>query len=126
MYYLLDTSFLVQFGRGRREETEWLQTRLNSVDTIGCCPITIAEVHAGAHPRERPGWAEIFGAMVFWPILPEDAALSGAWRYDMARRGIHLQLGDTLIAAVARRVGATVVTHNVKDFEPLGVKVEAL
>ena len=121
MRYLPDSSLLIRFGRGDRREVEWMQTMLNSTDEVASCPITIAEVLAGAKPDERPGWRELFNTLLFWPVLPDDALHAGAWQYDLARRGIQVGLPDTLIAAVALRVGATVVTHNAKDFRYLEV-----
>ncbi len=41
-------------------------------------------------------------------------------RRELGRRG---PLADSLIAALARRIDATVVTRNPRDFEPYGVKV---
>jgi tRNA(fMet)-specific endonuclease VapC len=114
--YLPDTMHLIRFGRGRRDEVEWFQMMLNSGEEVGACPVTIAEVYAGAPPREFPGWKEIFDTLVYWDVTREDAVQSGIYRYDWARRGFQLKLGDTLIAAVAKRVGATVVTENLKDF----------
>ena len=123
---MLDSSFLVRFGRGSRLETEWLQGHSNSTDVIGHCAVVVAEIYAGAHPAEREGWRELFGALTAWPTLLEDAVTSGIWRYDLARQGFQIHLGDALIAAVARRVGATVVTHNVRDFARIGVAVETV
>jgi predicted nucleic acid-binding protein len=89
---------------------------LNSREVVGACAVTVAECFAGAHLAERPGWGEVFGRLEYWDITIEDAARSGVYRYDFARRGLALKLGDTLIAALAHRLGATVATANVRDF----------
>lgn len=123
--FLPDTNLCIRFGRGELEASEWFQTMLNSGQRVGVCPVVIAECFAGAHPPERIGWLEIFDALTFWEILPGDARQAGVYQYDFARQGIQLKLGDTLIAAVAKRVGATIVTNNVKDFPMTDVRVQA-
>lgn len=124
--YLPDTMHLIWFSRGRRAEVEWFQMMMNSGEEVGACPVTIAEAYAGAVPVEHPGWAEIFDALTYWGVTREDAAQSGIYRYEFARRGFQLKLGDTLIAAIARRVGATVVTENRKDFPMTDIPVIGL
>ena len=124
--HLPDSTSLVNFARGRPVERHWFQVMLNSAEEVGCCPITIAECLAGATPTERAGWREFFASFAFWPILPDDAIQAGTWRYDFARRGLQLKLDDLLIAAVARRLDAIVVTENVKDFPMDGVRVVSL
>ena len=107
---------MVKYSRGRAREAQWFQIMLNGGETVGTCEIVIGECLSGAQPVERRGWREIFGALRLWSVTPEDAIQAGIWRYDFARRGIQLSMTDTIIAAVALRVGATVVTDNLKDF----------
>ncbi len=121
--YLPDSTVLIGYGRGRREETEWFQRVLNGQDVVGSCAVTISECVGGARPRERAGWREVFDSFTYWDIEPGDAAQSGTYRYDFAREGFQLKLGDTLIAAVARRVGAIVVTDNLRDFPMSDIQV---
>ena len=123
--FLPDTNVYIQFSRGNIAATNWFQAALNSGQRVGICPVIMAECLAGAKPEERIGWDEIFAAVAFWQIESGDAKQSGIYRYDFARRGIRLELGDTLIAAVAKRVGATIVTNNVKDFPMTDVQVLA-
>ena len=123
--FLPDSNVFIQYGRGDVAATNWFRAVVNSGQRVGVCPVVIAECLAGAKPGERIGWREIFDAMTFWEIEPGDAEQSGIYRYDFARRGLRLELGDTLIAAVAKRVGATIVTNNVKDFPMTDVRVQA-
>jgi predicted nucleic acid-binding protein len=96
---------------------------LNTRETVGVCPVVVAECYSGARPPERHGWAEIFGSLAFWPIEFTDAAQAGTWRYDFARRGIQLSTTDLLIAAVALRIQATLVTSNTRHFPMAGIQV---
>lgn len=52
----------------------------------------------------------------YWPTRYGDAVQAGEYRHTYARKGLQLSVSDTLIAAVARRVRATVITENLKDF----------
>ena len=124
-FFLPDTNVYILYSRGNVAATNWFRATLNTGQRVGVCPVVIAECLAGANPAERIGWREIFDALVFWDIQPQDAEQSGIYRYDFARRGIQLALGDTLIAAVAKRVGATLVTNNVKDFPMTDIRVQA-
>ena len=123
MLYLPDSTLLVGYGRGQQGATRWFQTMLNSLEVVGYCAITVSEVFSGARPPERAGWREFFSSLQHWPISTEDGAQAGIYRYDFARAGIQLQTTDSLIAAVAKRVGATIVTDNVKDFPMTDVRV---
>ena len=52
-----------------------------------------------------------------------EAAESGRLRAAAVACGNNVYIADVMIAATARLLGATVVTRNVRDFEPLGVPV---
>jgi predicted nucleic acid-binding protein len=123
MRYLPDSTVLIHYSRGMRAATDWFASVLNTDEEVGVCAVNIAECYAGCLPGERPGWAEIFNRLAYWPETRRDAALAGIWKYDYARRGIQLHIPDLLIAAVAQRVGAVVVTANAKDFPMDDVRV---
>ncbi len=124
--YLPDSTHMIGYSRGHRVEREWFQRVLNGGETVGSCEVVIGECYSGAHPDEHPGWREIFNALRLWSISPDDAVRAGAWRYQFGRRGIPLSMTDTLIAAVAHRVGATIITDNLKDFPMDGISVVSL
>jgi len=55
----------------------------------------------------------------------DDSTHYAAIRHDLETRGIGIGPMDTLIAAQAQRLGATVVTRNVREFGRVpGLKVE--
>ena len=124
--YLVDSTVLIGFARGDIWAREWFQATLNSSEEVGVSVVNVAECLSHAHPAERPGWAEFFAVLTVWPVTAEDAVAAGAFRYDSARAGTQTQLSHALIAAAARRVGATVVTGNTKDFRMAGLAVEQL
>ena len=54
---------------------------------------------------------------------PEGARWAGERRAERAPGGSRRHLGDALIAGVAWRLGATIVTRNPRDFEAYGVPI---
>ncbi len=119
--YLLDTTVLVLWFRGHAATRNWLVDAHLRGDILGTCTVNVTEVYTRAHPHERDQWQAFFEAYEYWDVTAADAVAAGISRYALARRGFSAGFQDATIAAVARRVGATVVTDNVKDFELLGV-----
>ena len=77
--------------------------------------------------RKRTRLEAWYGALVDTvECLPWDAKTSREWAQlvvDLRRHGRVMPLFDSMIAATARARGLTVVTRNVRDFEPAGVEV---
>lgn len=121
--YLLDTVTLIHLGRHSAAVAGWLQRERARHSSVGVCGIVVTELLSRGHPEEMPAIDLVLANVDHWPILHEDAVDAGMRRYALARRGIQAQLTDALIAAVARRMGATVVSENVADFMALGIPV---
>jgi predicted nucleic acid-binding protein len=129
MTYLLDTNIVSEFRKPRPHGAviAWRQ----SVPThqIAIPAIVLAEAQTGAEitRRQEPAKAAeleswIDGLMVHYTILPADGAIFREWARMM--RGVSAdQSADAMIAATARVLQLTVVTRNVKDFEPFKVEI---
>lgn len=70
--------------------------------------------------------ARVIDRFTNWDLTREAAEAAGMLRYDLARRGIALQLPDSLIAGLARTLDAVVVTDNARDFVHTGVRIVRL
>lgn len=57
------------------------------------------------------------------PFGIDEANECGRMRAQAVSKGNNVYIADIMIAATARLLGATVVTRNTRDFEPLGVPV---
>ena len=72
-----------------------------------------------------PGAAELEAwleeVLASYSVLPMDAAAFRTWATLMHRRS-DAQMQDAMIAAVAIVRRMTVVTRNVRDFQPFGVQ----
>jgi predicted nucleic acid-binding protein len=124
MTFLLDSTTLIAWWRGTPVATvRWLADRRGEGDRLGVSTVNVTELFTGAHPAARERLRAFFAALEVWHTTAADAEWAGIRRYELARQGFTTHLEDATIAAVARRVGATVVTDNTRDFETLGVPV---
>jgi predicted nucleic acid-binding protein len=117
---LLDTTSLINFSKGFEASTSCIKHILASGDEVGVCPVIVAEIFAGLPPQRHQDWDTFLSTLLFWPISYAASVQAGQWRYAFARRGIQVAMMDSLVAAVAHEIGATIVTSNVKDY-PMGL-----
>lgn len=116
--FLLDTTALIDFFRGQAQTTALLD-RLRDKAPLALCPITAAEVYAGAKEKELPQVDAFLSALAFFPITVEASRRAGRWRFSYAQEGLTLTLSDALIAAVAVENGLALVTRNGRHY-PMG------
>ncbi|HEX4741314.1 MAG TPA: type II toxin-antitoxin system VapC family toxin [Caulobacteraceae bacterium] len=125
--YLLDTNVVSELRRARPHGAvlEWLQG-VEDRD-LHLSVVTIGEIQAGieitreqdqARAAELEEWLEqVAGA---FNILDMDTPAFRCWARLMHRRSDDV-IEDAMIAATAIIRNLTVVTRNVRDFEPFGV-----
>ena len=114
--FLLDTSVIIDTLNNRRGRPAYLLELVKAGHVLACCPINITEVYAGMRPKEQAATEELFASLQHFPIAPPAARLAGEFKREYARKGITLNLGDVMIAAVAMHNELTLFTDNVKDF----------
>lgn len=114
--YLLDTCVCIRLLRGGGAPVE---RRIEAAQpgSIAISAISLAELIEGA----GRGSAAMDALLERLPVLSFDAAAAGAFPAARAARGRH----DRLIAAHALALGATLVTHNSRDFRAVpGLRLE--
>ena len=116
MTYLLDTTALIDYAKGWEPARSTILALLEGQDMVGVCAVSVAEFVAALPPAQRAEWVPFFTSLTTWDITREDGFQAGIWLYDYGRQGITLSPTDTLIAAVAVRVQATLVTDNIKHY----------
>jgi predicted nucleic acid-binding protein len=121
--YLLDTTALIDISKEIEPISSHIRGWLAGPNEVGVCGVVAAEFFAGLRPEERPPWVSFVDRLTFWIVTRRIAIQAGIYRHDHARLGMTLSTSDTLIAAVAVSVGATVVTRNIKDFPMTGLSV---
>lgn len=124
--YLLDTTALVDFSKGREPARSRILAMIDREDEVEVCPVNVAEFYSGLSPETRQIWDEFIGALVFWDLTIEVAARAGGYRYEFARRGPPLSTADALIAAASVVYEAILVTDNPKDYPMQDVQLMSL
>ena len=126
--FLLDTDVLSALRRRERhpEAVRWMETQRTADLYISV--VTVGEIERGIS-QQQPRDPSFAGELALWldrvlawysdRILIVDAATARRWGQLSATLG-H-DGADLLIAATALEHGLTVVTRNVRHFEPTGV-----
>ncbi len=126
--YLLDTNVVSELRRPKphRGVVAWLESVPD--EHLHLSAVTVGELQAGVEiTREQDlAKAEAIEAWIeqveqTWNVLTIDGRTFRVWARLMHRRSDEL-IEDAMIAATAIVHNLVVVTRNVRDFEPLGVK----
>jgi len=124
--HLLDTSVIIDVLNNKRGRSELLLELVRAGHSLACCPINITEVYAGLRPKEEAASEAFLCSLQYIPVSPQAARLAGDFKRSYARKGITLNLGDVIIAAVAVHHGFTLLTDNLKDFPMEGLSLYPL
>jgi predicted nucleic acid-binding protein len=135
--YLLDTNIISETApaRPKRDSSvvEWLEAR---TDRLFLSVVTVAEIEAGiafavrraAHRKAAllAEWLDavldLYGSRVL-PLTCATARASGTLFGEARSAGLAPGFPDIAIAATAAHHGLTVLTRNVRHFQPLGIAV---
>lgn len=121
---LLDTTFLIHYWAGHKKAKTYLQQHDES--EFITTALNIKELAVGRELQDKLDRHEILATFAWLHIVPfqtKHAFVAGPLEAELYRDGrvnqdkINALTGDVLIAAVAKELGATVVTENVDDFE---------
>ena len=127
--YMLDTN-MIAYAKNRRPEVVLEHLMQHDPSQICISSITMAELEYGVHNSSKPEQNRT-ALMMFLSeitILPFDSDASfeyGKIRYDLKSKGILIGGNDLLIAAHAKSLGLTLVTHNIREFSRVeGLSIE--
>ncbi len=116
MTVLVDSDILIEVSRGQDREILSKWTELSRSDNpVLCSPVTVAELWAGARPREHEALTNLFRALLCVPIDSETDRQAGDYLRQY-RKSHGLELGDALIAAAALLNRAELWTRNRKHY----------
>jgi tRNA(fMet)-specific endonuclease VapC len=128
---LLDTNAAIGIINGDTKILERLRTALRGGDDVAISSIVLSELVYGAeHGSRRDHGLQRLDTFLAGPVSvvdfdAEDAVESGRVREELARVGRPIGPYDVLIAAQARRRGATLITANEREFRRVrGLKSE--
>ncbi len=127
MIYLPDTNAISAYMRGGNPKlSDNMQEHFGE---LRLSVIVLAErefgVTKGTSAQARLKLAELAQIIPIEPFTRDDSTHYAAIRHDLESKGLGIGPMDTLIAAQALRLGATVITRNVAEFSRVsGLKVE--
>ncbi|MGH9606528.1 MAG: type II toxin-antitoxin system VapC family toxin [Terracidiphilus sp.] len=116
MSVLLDTDIAIEIQRARDQSilSKW-SNLIASGEAILCSPVVVAEVWAGARPREHQFIENFFDALICVTADYETGRLAGELMHRYA--GSHsLETPDALVAASAIQHQAVLWTRNRKHY----------
>lgn len=121
--YVLDSTILIDYARGRHDAASVVATLFGETGQLYTCDVITAEALSGGGGLERYWIGRLLDALEYIAIDPGGARWAGESRRLLGVQGRRSPAADALIAAVAWRMDATVVTRNPADFELYGVPV---
>ena len=118
--YMLDTN-MIAYAKNRNPICVLQKLQQHDPSEICISSITMAELEYGVFNSSKPGqnWIALMLLLSSISILPFDSASSleyGDIRHYLKTRGTIISGNDMLIAAHARSLGITLVTHNTREF----------
>lgn len=123
--YVLDSTVIIDYAEGRPGGTAIVERLFAETGDLYTCDAITCEVLSGGTPDGRAGIRRLLDALDYVALDPDGARWAGERRAERPAGTSRRHLGDALVAAVAWRMGATIVTRNARDFEAYGVPVLA-
>jgi predicted nucleic acid-binding protein len=124
MSYLFDTTVAIDWSLGHTGVKDVVTACVEETSLLYTCDVVTCEALSGGTDDERDVIRRFLAALEYVALDPDGAASAGELR-RLARRSRGRSLGDALIAALARRLDATIVTRKASDYAAYEVKVLA-
>jgi len=121
MRYMLDTNICIYLIK-KNPEKVLRHFREHAIGEIGISSITLAELHLGVEKslhieKNREALEEFITPLDIAPFDAEASSAYGMLRSSLEQAGTPIGAMDLLIAAHDMRLGATLVTNNVREFK---------
>src|SRR3990170_2862079 len=122
MSYLFDTTVAIDWSLAKPGVKSVVDACFAETGLLYTCDVVTSEALSGGSDEEREIIHRFLQALEYVALDPDGAAEAGELRRQAGRTSSR-SLGDVLIAALARRLEATIVTRNEADFSGLGARV---
>jgi predicted nucleic acid-binding protein len=124
MRYVLDSTVLIDYRDDYPPGLRIMDRLVAEGGELYTCDVVTCETLSGGRAEERDLIRSTLDALEYVAIDPDGARWAGERRRERIESGRRKPgVSDALIAALAWRLGATVVTRNARDFEAFGVPV---
>ena len=116
MTVLVDSDILIEVSRGKDQRilSRWAELS-QSDNLILYSPVSVAELWAGARPREYEVLTRLFRVLICAPIDNETGRQAGDYLRQY-RKSHGVELADALIASAASLSAAALWTRNRKHY----------
>jgi len=114
--YLLDTTVIIDYLRGRKEKVALLKKLVSEGSLLSCCLVNIIEIYAGMQKGEREVTEEFLDSLEYYDVTREIAKEAGEYKRVFQKKGTTLSLPDVIIAAVAISNNLILLTDNPKHY----------
>jgi predicted nucleic acid-binding protein len=121
--YVLDSTVIIDFSQGRAAGMDVVKRLFAETSELYTCDAITCEVLSGGTSEGRAAIRALLDALEYVALDPVGARWAGERRAERSAGASRCHLGDALVAAVAWRMDATIVTRNARDFEAYGVPV---
>jgi predicted nucleic acid-binding protein len=123
MSYLFDTTVAIDWSLDHPGVTDIVEACFEETSLLYTCDVVTCEALSGGTQEERDVIRRFLAPLEFVALDPDGAAIAGELRRAASRSSGRSSLGDALIAALAQRLGATVVTRNAPDYAAFEIPV---
>jgi len=121
---LIDTDVLIDHFHGVEVATDYIANALLADGELFISSISVTEILAGMRRGEEADTEAILALFTIYPADETVARMAGAYLNQFARSH-RLDLGDGLIAATAKVLGAELITRNAKHYPMTDIVVRA-
>jgi predicted nucleic acid-binding protein len=122
--YVLDSTVIIDYCLGYKPGEEMVERLFAQPGDLYVCDVVTCEALSKGRPEELTLARSILQALEYVALAPDGAQWAGDSRREAIESGTRKpSTTDALIAALARSLGATVVTRNAKDFAAFDVPV---
>ncbi|MFI5292149.1 MAG: type II toxin-antitoxin system VapC family toxin [Candidatus Limnocylindrales bacterium] len=122
MSYLFDTTVLIDWAVAHPGVRGVVEQCYEETSELYTCDVVVCEALSAGSEAEREVIRRFVSGLEYLCIDPDGAEHAGELRRIAGRRS-RRTLGDALIAALAIRSGATIVTRNMTDFATFDLSV---
>lgn len=112
---LIDTDVLIDHFHNVKAATDYIANALLADGELFISSVSVAEILAGMRPGEETHTEALFDLFTIHPADESVARVAGAYLNQFANTH-RLDLGDGLIAATAKILGAELITRNTKHY----------
>lgn len=119
---VIDTDILIDHFHGNPHATGLVRDWLLAGETLAISVITVTEILAGMRAGEEADTEALLSLFQTRPVDEPQARVAGAYLNQFGRTH-RMDLGDAVIAATARSLGAPLVTRNWRHYPMTDIEV---